>query len=80
MVAKSAIRIMDISHEKSTAIPKQNAGNFQSYPKNPARNVTRGVWEMARLHTREAWLCWYPAGMTALDFSVSLAVTHEKHR
>lgn len=26
------------------------------------RNVTRGVWELARLHTREAWLCLYPAG------------------
>ena len=26
------------------------------------RNVTRGLWELARLHTREAWLCWYPAG------------------
>ncbi|KAJ6142505.1 UbiA-like prenyltransferase [Penicillium samsonianum] len=25
------------------------------------RNVARGVWELARLHTREAWLCWYPA-------------------
>ena len=36
-------------------------------PKSPPnvspRNVTRGVWELARLHTREAWLCWYPAGM-----------------
>ncbi len=26
------------------------------------RDVVRGVWELARLHTREAWLCWYPAG------------------
>jgi 4-hydroxybenzoate polyprenyltransferase len=28
---------------------------------NPNRDVIRGVWELARLHTREAWLCWYPA-------------------
>ena len=27
-----------------------------------SRDVVRGVWELARLHTREAWLCWYPAG------------------
>lgn len=26
------------------------------------RDVKRGVFELARLHTREAWLCWYPAG------------------
>lgn len=63
---------MDPSQEKSTAIRKQNTANFQSYPTNSARNVTRGVWELARLHTREAWLCWYPAGMSALDRSVSL--------
>jgi len=25
------------------------------------RNVVRGVWELARLHTKESWLCWYPA-------------------
>lgn len=25
------------------------------------RNVFQGIWELARLHTREAWLCWYPA-------------------
>ena len=28
-----------------------------------SRNLARGVWELARLHTREAWLCWYPAGV-----------------
>lgn len=22
----------------------------------------KGVWELARLHTKESWLCWYPAG------------------
>ncbi|KAJ5186083.1 Amidohydrolase 2 [Penicillium cf. griseofulvum] len=26
-----------------------------------SHNVSRGIWELARLHTREAWLCWYPA-------------------
>jgi hypothetical protein len=25
------------------------------------RDVIRAVWELGRLHTREAWLCWYPA-------------------
>ncbi|GKZ18417.1 hypothetical protein AbraIFM66951_000976 [Aspergillus brasiliensis] len=25
------------------------------------RNVPRGIWELARLHTRESWLCWYPS-------------------
>ena len=28
-----------------------------------SRDVSRGVWELARFHTREAWLCWYPAGL-----------------
>ena len=28
-----------------------------------SRDVTRGLWELARFHTREAWLCWYPAGL-----------------
>ncbi|KAK6008857.1 hypothetical protein QM012_000760 [Aureobasidium pullulans] len=27
----------------------------------PQRDVVRGIYELARLHTREAWLCWYPA-------------------
>ena len=35
----------------------------KSSPKASSRNITRGVWELARLHTREAWLCWYPAGV-----------------
>ena len=34
----------------------------KSSAKASPRNLTRGVWELARLHTREAWLCWYPAG------------------
>ncbi|KAM7183945.1 hypothetical protein V8F20_012422 [Naviculisporaceae sp. PSN 640] len=25
------------------------------------RNVPLGIWRLARFHTREAWLCWYPA-------------------
>lgn len=25
------------------------------------KSIARGVFELARLHTREAWLCWYPA-------------------
>ena len=24
-------------------------------------DFVKGVWQLARLHTREAWLCWYPA-------------------
>jgi 4-hydroxybenzoate polyprenyltransferase len=47
--------------------------SFGSHQKNKAvvscsgttatqrRNVARGVLELARLHTRESWLCWYPA-------------------
>lgn len=31
-----------------------------SSPISP-RNTLRGVWELARFHTRESWLCWYPA-------------------
>lgn len=38
------------------------------------RNLGRGVWQLARLHTREAWLCWYPAGMLDLIES-SMATT-----
>ena len=34
----------------------------KSSAKTSPRNLARGVWELARLHTREAWLCWYPAG------------------
>ena len=34
-----------------------------SSPTANSRNVPRGVWELARLHTREAWLCWYPASV-----------------
>lgn len=34
-----------------------------SSPTANSRNVPRGIWELARLHTREAWLCWYPAGV-----------------
>ncbi|KAI6782837.1 uncharacterized protein J7T54_000980 [Emericellopsis cladophorae] len=29
--------------------------------KTGQRDVFRGVWELARLHTREAWVCWSPA-------------------
>ncbi|KAL9618590.1 MAG: hypothetical protein Q9160_006701 [Pyrenula sp. 1 TL-2023] len=40
-------------------------GKIHARPSSPvlqqSRDVVRGVWELARLHTREAWLCWYPA-------------------
>ncbi|KAL7952722.1 UbiA prenyltransferase family [Trichoderma compactum] len=29
--------------------------------KKGQRDVFRGIWELARLHTREAWVCWSPA-------------------
>jgi 4-hydroxybenzoate polyprenyltransferase len=29
--------------------------------KGQQRNVLRGVYQLARLHTREAWVCWAPA-------------------
>lgn len=51
-------------------------GKIHARPSSPAlqqsRDVVRGVWELARLHTREAWLCWYPAGMQwCLSFLVA---------
>ncbi|KAL5405908.1 hypothetical protein PMIN03_008111 [Paraphaeosphaeria minitans] len=30
-------------------------------PTESGRNLRKGVWQLARLHTKEAWLCWYPA-------------------
>ncbi|TGJ86894.1 hypothetical protein E0Z10_g1855 [Xylaria hypoxylon] len=36
------------------------AGKKASSP-IPQRNTLRGVWELARFHTRESWLCWYPS-------------------
>lgn len=42
--------------------PHEKTANGDPRPNNP-HNVARGVWELARLHTKEAWLCWYPAGM-----------------
>lgn len=44
------------------SLPKE-ANGVGNLPKQTAssRDPARGVWELARLHTREAWLCWYPA-------------------
>ncbi|RDL32635.1 4-hydroxybenzoate polyprenyltransferase [Venustampulla echinocandica] len=33
----------------------------QTLTKDSKRNVARGIFELGRLHTKEAWLCWYPA-------------------
>ncbi|KAM7205914.1 hypothetical protein V8F33_000744 [Rhypophila sp. PSN 637] len=32
-----------------------------STKENSQRDVVLGIWRLARFHTREAWLCWYPA-------------------
>ena len=43
---------------------KQQAGVVRVTPnQEPNRNLRKGVWKLARLHTKEAWLCWYPAGL-----------------
>jgi len=42
---------------------KQQPGAVSiAYSQKSNRNLSKGVWELARLHTKEAWLCWYPAG------------------
>ncbi|RMZ77832.1 hypothetical protein DV737_g4177, partial [Chaetothyriales sp. CBS 132003] len=46
--------------EKATLLWNGEAMQNAS-PQKSKRDLTRGVWELARLHTREAWLCWYPA-------------------
>ncbi|KAK7718826.1 hypothetical protein SLS57_005936 [Botryosphaeria dothidea] len=47
---------------ETVTFSKQQAGTvgIASAP-NSNRNLRKGIWELARLHTREAWLCWYPA-------------------
>jgi hypothetical protein len=40
---------------------KTGTVRLMSAPKS-SRNLRKGIWELARLHTKEAWLCWYPAG------------------
>lgn len=42
-------------------------------PQISARNVPKGVWQLARLHTKEAWLCWYPAGWLAICLTLTSA-------
>jgi hypothetical protein len=53
-----------MNNEPTTVtISKQQADLVRITPtQHSNRNLRKGVWELARLHTREAWLCWYPAG------------------
>lgn len=47
-----------LSDQKSTGIPHKKEQDVPSQN----RDLRRGLWELARLHTKESWLCWYPAG------------------
>lgn len=47
----------------TVTLRKQHTGAVSTpRPQDSGRNVRKGVWQLARLHTKEAWLCWYPAG------------------
>ena len=59
--AVNFVRPVDEKSRQSRNDIVRDAGRNPTRKPSP-RNVTRGVWELARLHTREAWLCWYPAG------------------
>jgi hypothetical protein len=56
---------------------KQPWADLTLFPSS-TRNPIHGVWELARLHTREAWLCWYPciwgacAAIGTYDASIGL--------
>lgn len=47
----------EVSNNSANSASTKAVANYRS------RDLTRGVWELARFHTREAWLCWYPAGL-----------------
>jgi hypothetical protein len=52
-----------VSDQKLAEPPQRKASITRLVePFSPNRDVARGVWELARLHTKESWLCWYPAG------------------
>jgi hypothetical protein len=57
MRPKLVIQVMELSNEK--ARPRAVKAPVAH---GSSRDIVRGIWELARLHTREAWLCWYPAG------------------
>ena len=51
------------SNTNTVTLRKQKATIIHTSPTpTSTRNVRKGVWQLARLHTKEAWLCWYPAG------------------
>lgn len=58
METKKQVRV------KVTEVVKQELKGSSPKPasNHVSRDISRGVWELARFHTREAWLCWYPAG------------------
>lgn len=60
MVVQTQSRVTG-SIEKPQA-QKQKIVRVDAKPAASNRHIVRGVVELARLHTKESWLCWYPAG------------------
>lgn len=52
----------DTSSIKQLQDQKQKTLRVDAKPAASNRHIVRGVLELARLHTKESWLCWYPAG------------------
>lgn len=61
---KVQITVNEMSNDGASGSSTKAVANDRS------RDVTRGLWELARFHTREAWLCWYPAGLYLLAFRI----------
>jgi hypothetical protein len=56
---------MTVPVKTSAPVPEKEALQKEPVRVNHGarqRNAIRGVWELARLHTKESWLCWCPAG------------------
>lgn len=62
MRPKIVEQMMDMNSDTLSLFENKKGVHVQSTPEQSSRNVIRGIWELGRLHTREAWLCWYPAG------------------
>ncbi|KAI4088536.1 MAG: hypothetical protein L6R37_008180 [Teloschistes peruensis] len=83
--------LVDWNHEKRRRVRTVQTGKMNPImeakpdftPNNKerkTRDVKRGVFELARLHTREAWLCWYPAGHDICDTRFDARVERCKTR
>jgi 4-hydroxybenzoate polyprenyltransferase len=56
---------MTVPVKTSAPVPEKEALQKEPVRVNHGarqRNAIRGVWELARLHTKESWLCLCPAG------------------